>query len=326
MVEIINHTIFNGISGRRPTEKPKYFVLHNDAGNMGAEQYIGFLESRYNNEQSHLGFAHYYIDRFKIVRVEDTFNGAWSAGNPDGNIYSLSYEVCQQYSTTDIEFIQNENMVLMQMAEDMSYYEMTPNYDNIKFHNEFCPTNCPKRSLELHGGNNDSLRDYVIERITHYQSLGKTVQEMINAQSEIKEGWIKNDVGWWYQKSDGSYTTNDWQEIDSEWFYFNQEGYCLMNQWYYDGVDYYYLDARGAMVVGWFLVGTEWFYFNSSGRMVKGWVKYKQHWYYLNTTNGHMESHQFVRHGDGWYYLNDDGTMAEKPDFKVEPNGLITTK
>ena len=28
----------------------------------------------------------------------------------------------------------------------------------------------------------------------------------------------------------------------------------------------------------------------------------------------------------GWYYLKSDGTMADKPEFTVEPNGLITTK
>lgn len=39
-----------------------------------------------------------------------------------------------------------------------------------------------------------------------------------------------------------------------------------------------------------------------------------------------MESNAFIKYGDGWYYLNEDGTMADKPDFTVEPNGLITTK
>ena len=28
MVEIINHTIFNGIAGARPTESPKYYIMH----------------------------------------------------------------------------------------------------------------------------------------------------------------------------------------------------------------------------------------------------------------------------------------------------------
>ena len=39
-----------------------------------------------------------------------------------------------------------------------------------------------------------------------------------------------------------------------------------------------------------------------------------------------MESNAFVKGKDGWYYLNEDGTMAEKPEFTVEPDGLITAK
>nr|DAR69223.1 MAG TPA: hypothetical protein [Caudoviricetes sp.] len=35
MVEIINKDIFQGIAGARPTEAPKYFILHNDAGSNG---------------------------------------------------------------------------------------------------------------------------------------------------------------------------------------------------------------------------------------------------------------------------------------------------
>ena len=60
--------------------------------------------------------------------------------------------------------------------------------------------------------------------------------------------------------------------------------------------------------------------------MVTGWVKYADEWYYLNTSNGFMESNAFVKGKAGWYYLNEDGTMAEKPEFTVEPDGLITAK
>lgn len=196
MVKIINNSIFNGIAGARPTESPKYYILHNDAGSMSAESYVSWLQSRYNNGQSELGFAHYYITRDAIARVEDTYNGTWSAANYDANMNSISYEVCQQYNSTDAEFIENENMVLRQMAEDMTYYGATPNYSNIKFHNEFSSTSCPARSLALHGGSNDSLRDYVIAKIKHYQSLGSTVQEML-AKEGNQEGWKKNATGWW---------------------------------------------------------------------------------------------------------------------------------
>lgn len=102
-------------------------------------------------------------------RVVRHLSRRWSAANYDANMNSLSYEVCQQLSASDSEFIENENMVLRQMAEDMTYYGDTPNYSNIKFHNEFSSTSCPARSLELHGGYNDSLREYVIDKIRHYQ-------------------------------------------------------------------------------------------------------------------------------------------------------------
>ncbi len=90
---------------------------------------------------------------------------------------SIGYEVCQ-FGSTDAEFLAMKTWYFRQMAEDMgfSYYGDTPNYDNIKFHNEFSSTSCPARSLELHGGDNDSLRD-VIAKIKRYQSMGSTVEE-----------------------------------------------------------------------------------------------------------------------------------------------------
>lgn len=326
MVQIINNEIFNGIAGARPTENPKYYILHNDAGSMSATSYINWLQSRYDNGQSELGFAHYYIDRNSIVRVENTYSGTWSAANYDANMNSLSYEVCQQFGTSDSEFIENENMVLMQMAEDMAYYGDTPNYDNIKFHNEFSSTSCPARSLELHGGDNDSLRDYVIGKIKYYQSLGSTVDEMLSAESSNVEGWQRNSTGWWYQNADGSYPANKWQKIGNVWYWFDNSGYCYIERWLKYNNQWYWLDSSGAMATGWKKIAGSWYYFKSDGSMAIGWVKYKDKWYYLNTTNGFMESNAFVKGKDGWYYISEDGTMAEKPDFTVEPEGLITVK
>lgn len=327
MVNIINKTIFNGIAGARQTERPKYYIMHNDAGSMSAESYVDWLQSRYDNGQSELGFAHYYITRNTIARVEDTYNGTWSAANYDANMNSLSYEVCQQFGTSDSEFIENENMVLMQMAEDMTYYGDTPNYDNIKFHNEFSSTSCPARSLELHGGDNDSLRDYVIGKIKYYQSLGSTVTDMLNAGASNVEGWQKNSTGWWYQNADGSYPANKWQQIDNVWYYFDERGYMKSNTWYkHSDGNWYYLLPNGAMAIGWVKVGTEWFYMNTSGAMLTGWVKYNNKWYYMSNDRGNMASNAFVKSGDGWYYLKSDGTLADKPEFTIEPDGLITTK
>ena len=143
---------------------------------------------------------------------------------------------------------------------------------------------------------------------------------------ETKPKWKRNDTGWWWEESDGSYPTNSWKQINNEWFYFDDHGYCLINRWFNDGKDWFYLDQRGAMVTGWMYIGNYWYYFKSDGRMAKGWVKYRETWYYLDENDGDMKSDQFVKYGNGWYYLKPDGTMADKPEFTVEPDGLITTK
>ena len=143
---------------------------------------------------------------------------------------------------------------------------------------------------------------------------------------EAKPKWKRNDTGWWWEESDGSYPTNSWGKINNEWFYFDERGYCLINRWFNDGKDGFYLDKRGAMVTGWMYINNRWYYFKSDGRMAKGWVKYRETWYYLDEKDGDMKSDQFVKYGNGWYYLKPDGRMADKPEFTVEPDGLITTK
>ena len=143
---------------------------------------------------------------------------------------------------------------------------------------------------------------------------------------EFKEGWQKGNSGWWYQNADGSYPTNKWQKINEKWYFFNEDGYCLTNKWIKRGGVWYWLDNDGTMATGWKKINNEWYYFKQDGEMVTGWIKYYDKWYYLNTNNGFMESNQFVKGKDGWYYISEDGTMAEKPDFTVEPEGLITVK
>lgn len=136
--------------------------------------------------------------------------------------------------------------------------------------------------------------------------------------------WKEDSKGWWFKRDNGSFPFNKWEKIGSYWYYFNAEGYCLTSQWLKDKEKWYYLTESGAMATGWVLVGSEWFYLDSSGAMVTGWVKYKNEWYYLTNERGNMVSSQFVKHGEGWYFMKSDGTMADKPSFTTQPDGLIT--
>ena len=101
----------------------------------------------------------------------------------------------------------------------------------------------------------------------------------------------------------------------------------LADRWkkHSDG-NWYYFDQSGEMATGWKKIADKWYYFDVEGAMKTGWVKYKDTWYYLNSKDGSMVSNEFVRAGQGWYYIKADGTMADKPEFTVEPEGLITAK
>lgn len=68
-------------------------------------------------------------------------------------------------------------------------------------------------------------------------------------QEEYKEGWQKNDKGWWYRYTDGSYPANQWALIANKWYWFDKEGYAVSNQWKYDNGKIYYLGSDGAMVI-----------------------------------------------------------------------------
>ena len=143
---------------------------------------------------------------------------------------------------------------------------------------------------------------------------------------EVKEGWQKNNTGWWYQSKDGSYPKDKWQHINGVWYLFDASGYCILNKWVKRADAWYWLDSSGAMATGWKKINNEWYFFRADGAMVTGWVKYADKWYHLNTNNGFMESNAFVKGKDGWYYVKEDGTLDEKPEFTVEPDGLITAK
>ena len=153
-----------------------------------------------------------------------------------------------------------------------------------------------------------------------------------NAQpEEVKKGWQKDDKGDWYARANGSYPKAEFEYIEENksWFYFDESGYAYTDKWLHhtDG-QWYYFDKDGYMATSWKKIADKWYYFNRDGSMATGWVKWYEKWYYLDSEDGDMVSNAFVQSADkkGWYYLKSDGSLADKPEFVVEPEGLITTK
>lgn len=157
-----------------------FVVIHNDAGSMTPEQYVDWL--RYRDKA--LGIAHYYCNRNTIARVIDTFNIGYHTGDWWSNRRSIGYEVCESMKVSDEEFLQNEDITLMQATEDLIYYGLPINTQTVRLHHEFVPTTCPHRSMELHGNSTESVKNYFVSRMRYFATLGNTVDEMMGQVSE----------------------------------------------------------------------------------------------------------------------------------------------
>ena len=191
MVEKINETLMSD-SGR--LVNLEFVVIHNDAGSMTPKQYIDWL--RYRDKD--LGIAHYYCNRDCIARVVDTFNIGYHTGDWWSNCRSVGYEVCESISASDEEFLQNEDVTLLKAAADLVEAGMPISRETVRLHHEFVPTSCPHRSMELHGGNTESVRSYFIERMQYFASLGNNLVEILHAyfpeEKFHMKTWVRHEV------------------------------------------------------------------------------------------------------------------------------------
>ena len=186
-----------------------FVVIHNDAGSMTPEQYVDWL--RYRDKS--LGIAHYYCNRNTIARVIDTFNIGYHTGDWWSNCRSIGYEVCESMKVSDEEFLQNEDVTLMQATEDLIYYGLPINTSTVRLHHEFVPTTCPHRSMELHGNSTESVKNYFVSRMRYFATLGNTVDEMLGQVSENPTIQETVQTGTTVQKSSGKSLDEVAQEV-----------------------------------------------------------------------------------------------------------------
>jgi gametolysin len=266
------------------------------------------------------GFFSHVVGNGRVMQVGPVNNGSYDVGGGWNYESYAAVELIESHSTKE-EFMEDYQLyieLLRNLADEAGLPKTLDSdaLEGIKSH-EYCTYNQPNNFSD-HVDPYPYLAKWGISR----EQFKYDVEHGL----DFKEGWQKNSKGWWYQNKDGSYPTDKWQLVKDEWFFFNSEGYCLINQWIKRDGKWYWLDYRGAMATGWKKINNEWYYFKQDGEMVTGWVKYYDKWYYLNTTNGFMESNAFVKGAKGWYYVEEDGTLDEKPEFTVEPDGLITTQ
>ena len=65
---------------------------------------------------------------------------------------------------------------------------------------------------------------------------------------KYKQGWNKDDKGWWYADTSNTYYKGRWAKINGKWYYFDDKGYMLADCLCVDdNGSTYYLGADGAM-------------------------------------------------------------------------------
>ncbi|MBF9654752.1 peptidoglycan recognition protein family protein [Streptococcus pseudopneumoniae] len=228
-----------------------------------------------------LGFFSHVVGNGRVMQVGPVNKGMWDVGGGWNAESYAAVELIESHSTTE-EFMADYRLyieLLRNLADEAGLPKTldTDDLAGIKTH-EYCTNNQPNN-------NSDHVDPYPY--LAKWGISREQFKRDIENGLSVEAGWKKNDTGYWYAHSDGSYPKDKFEKVNGTWYYFDVEG-----------------------------------------AMKTGWVKYKDTWYYLDGKEGAMVSNAFIQSADGtgWYYIKPDGTMADKPEFEIEPDGLITTK
>ena len=130
----------------------------------------------------------------------------------------------------------------------------------------------------------------------------------MDAPDETGRGaWVRDSVGWWWRRADGTYPHSQWVGIGGARYYFYDSGY-MATGWFRDGADWFFLAPSGALVGGWLKDGGSWYYLDpASGVMRTGLTAVDGTWYYLDSS-GAMRT-GWVHLDDGWHYFASNGSQ-----------------
>lgn len=91
----------------------------------------------------------------------------------------IGYEVNESLSTTQEQFRLKEEVVFMQVAEDVLFYDIKLSRQTIWIHREYTSTTCPHQSWDIHVGgennenNRNTFKDFFIGRIQFWMDVLK---------------------------------------------------------------------------------------------------------------------------------------------------------
>lgn len=153
-------------------------VLHDDAENYTAQNYITWLNNRIKKNELEKGWASVYIDQDTCYWFHPTQYTEWHCGNTFANTHYIGIERCQSKINgvlTDSAFMKVEEVSFWLAAAILKKYQLPVNRETVRIHKEFYDTECPARSWLIHLqqasntlSNVNRLKDYFIYKIKYY--------------------------------------------------------------------------------------------------------------------------------------------------------------
>lgn len=212
-------------------KKPTAVVIHNDAGRSTGKAYENSLVNA-NQTRLFRGIAHAYASKGYVWEgiSEDriAFHTGDGTGKASGNWNAYGIEVCQSFSVSDKEFLQNEQAVLQFIADKMKKWNMKPTRNTVKLHMEYVATACPHRSMKLHTGFDPEtqgrpsnkimlkLKDYFIKQLRAYiageiptATISKDNSSASSTTSVTAGSWRKNQFGTYYMSEKARFTNGN---------------------------------------------------------------------------------------------------------------------
>ncbi len=84
--------------------------------------------------------------------------------------------------------------------------------------------------------------------ITLNQEQANAVRNGTTPDIPVRGKWKIDEIGWWYEHDDGSYTKNGWEEIKNQWYFFDEAGYMKTGWIEWEGKEYYCKEKSGEML------------------------------------------------------------------------------
>ncbi len=140
--------------------------------------------------------------------------------------------------------------------------------------------------------------------------------------------WMQDEVGWWYQTSDGGYLAGVSATINGKDYVFDSDGYLITNRWVESSNgNWYYCTGSGALAKNQWIGDS--YYVDGEGRMLSDGKYTVSGREYIFDGDGKIYTDAWAKSDGKWYYCMGSGEIAKnrwiEDTYYVGSNGAMLT-